>query len=110
MSNKKYGLSYERKRKKELEQLGYTAMRCRGSLGHFDIVAYSPRSGWLLESIKATRNKKTSFKAELNKLSKIKLPINTKARLVIYRRNIREVIIVETKGIRGLISQEVRPP
>ena len=61
MSNKSYGLGYERKRKKMLQEEGYIANRNRGSFGGFDIVACN-KQHFLLESVKSTKQDYYSFK------------------------------------------------
>ncbi len=86
MSNKRYGLGYERKRKKELEQNGYTANRNRGSFGCFDIVSCK-KEHFLLESIKSTKLKYYSFVKEIDEISKFdNCPKGTIKRLVLYHK------------------------
>lgn len=95
MSNKTYGLNYERKEKKYLESEGYIAMRCRGSFGMYDIVSYHPEFGWKLTSVKATRDKKKSFQSEIKKLKSIVVPQGTRVTLAIFRRGVKEVVVIK---------------
>lgn len=94
MSNKRYGLDYERKRKKQLESKGCVVMRCRGSFGNFDIVGHDGKK-WFLESVKATRDVKKSFSAELKRIREIWVPDGTVKRLVFYRRGMQEVVEIQ---------------
>ena len=97
MSNKSYGLGYERKRKKELEALGYTANRNRGSFGGFDIVC-SNKQHLLLESIKATKQKYYSFKKEIEQIKKFNnIPKGTIKRLVLYHKGKLKILYEEIK-------------
>jgi len=92
MSNKSYGLGYERKRKKELEALGYTANRNRGSFGNFDIVACN-KQHLLLESVKSTKLKHYSFKKEIEKLNGFdNCPKGTVKRLTLYHKGKRKTV------------------
>ncbi len=90
MSNKSYGLGYERKEKKYLTEQGYTCFRQRGSFGIFDIVAFS-KFHWLVESIKSTRKDKYYANKEIEKLKKIVVPANTLKRLVVYIKGKRQI-------------------
>ena len=86
MSNKSYGLSYERKRKKMLLGEGYIANRNRGSFGGFDIVACN-KNHFLLESIKATKQEYYSFKEELLTIKEFNnVPVGTITRLILFHK------------------------
>ena len=61
MSNKSYGLGYERKEKKFWESNGMTVLRSRGSFGLFDMIV-SGRQFWYLVSVKSTKLKYFSYK------------------------------------------------
>mgnify|MGYP003139698685 CR=1 FL=1 len=84
MSNKSYGLGYERKRKQELIESNYLTNRCRGSFGIFDIVACN-KQHLLLESVKSTKQKYYSFKSELKQIREFdNCPAGTVKRLILY--------------------------
>ena len=92
MSNKKYGLGYERKRKKMLEEQGYTCMRARGSFGLFDIIA-ATKSHWILESIKATKLPYYSAKHEISRLDNFtNAPVGTTIRLVLFQEGKMKIL------------------
>ncbi len=85
MSNKSYGLKYERVRKKQLEE-EYKANRCRGSFGVFDIVAVNTKH-LLLESVKSTKQKYYSFKKEIQEVKDYDFaPKGTIKRLVLFHK------------------------
>lgn len=86
MSNKSYGLGYERKRKKMLQEEGYIANRNRGSFGGFDIVACN-KQHFLLESVKSTKQDYYSFKNEIKAVEKfVNAPSGTIKRLVLFHK------------------------
>jgi len=90
-NQKKYGLFYERKRKKELEEQGFTVMRCRGSFGIFDIIACH-KAKWVLESIKSTKSKKFYSNNDKKIIEQFNnAPLGTVKRLVVYTRGIRSI-------------------
>lgn len=72
-NNKKYGLGKERQLKKDLEFIGYTVCRSRGSFGSFDLIAFGTDHCKLI-SIKSTRQKYWSSTSEINKLKKVIVP------------------------------------
>ena len=92
MSQKSYGLGYERKEKHYLECRGFEAFRCRGSFGGYDIIAIHPEQGVLLTSVKSTRRKKGSYKPEIKRLIKARAYPDTLRRLVVYYRGDRHVV------------------
>ena len=96
MSNKKYGLNYERKEKKMLESEGHTAMRSRGSFGAFDIISNDGKT-WYLTSVKATRETSKSYNQEVEKIMVQKVPFGTIKRVVCYFRGERKVVYQTTK-------------
>lgn len=86
MSNKSYGLSYERKRKKQLEKEGYHVSRCRGSFGLFDIIAINNKE-IIFESIKSTKQKYFSFKEELKKIREFEgMPPFSIKRIILFHK------------------------
>ena len=92
MSNKKYGLSYERKEKQFLIEQNYTANRNRGSFGGFDIVACN-KQHFLLTNVKSTKQKYYSYVKELEFVKNFKnAPPNTKKRFVLYQKGKRKVL------------------
>ena len=93
MSNKSYGLGYERKEKKFWENLGYTVMRSRGSFGAFDIIA--AKDNWHLISVKSTKQKHYSYKKELEKIKEIEVPKGTTKYLILYHKGKRKVLYEE---------------
>ena len=84
MSNKQYGLNYERKEKKYWEEKGAYVNRSRGSFGLFDmIVAY--RDYWYLVSVKSTKTGKFSHKKHIDEIKAFdKAPANTIKLFVFY--------------------------
>lgn len=95
MSVKKYGLNYERKRKKQLEKEGKTAMRCRGSFGLFDIL-WCDGCHWGLEQIKSTKQKYYSYKKELDEIKKFKnAPNGTLKRVVLFHKGKMKILYEE---------------
>lgn len=93
MSNKSYGLAYERKEKKYWEKEGYTVMRSRGSFGAFDIIA--AKDDWHLISVKSTKQKHFSYKKEIEKLKEIKVPEGISKYLILYHKGKRKVLYNE---------------
>ena len=92
MSNKIYGLNYERKEKKHCEEKGFTVMRSRGSFGMFDLIMCHKFIGWKLVSVKSTRSKKFYVRRELEKIKKFdNAPTGTQTVLVVYTKGKREV-------------------
>ena len=92
MSNKSYGLVKERKEKEWLEKLGFTANRNRGSFGGFDLVACN-KEYFLLESIKATKRDKYSFKKEIEEIKNFdNAPSGTHCKLILYHKGQRKVL------------------
>ena len=93
MSNKTYGLNYERKEKRIWEDNGYTVMRSRGSFGMFDLIVCHKSDNWTLVSVKSTRKPTFYYKKELEKISKFdNAPKGTEKVLSLYRRGKRTVI------------------
>ncbi len=91
-NQKKYGLQYERTRKKMLEVEGYQAFRCRGSFSAFDLIGANKKH-WLLESIKSTKTGKYSAKAEIQKIADFNnAPAGTMKRLVLFRKGKMEIL------------------
>ena len=92
ISNKRYGLGYERKEKHFLISQGYTANRNRGSFGGWDIIACN-KHHFLLENIKSTKQKYYSYVHEL-KYAKMfaDAPIGTLKRFVLYQKGKRKVL------------------
>lgn len=94
-NQKKYGLAYERKRKKELMQQGYTASRTRGSFGDFDIIACN-KEHLLLESVKATKKRYYSYKEALKVVMDFNnAPGGTIKRLVLYHQGKLKILYQE---------------
>tara|TARA_R100000750_G_C2291638_1_gene75190 strand:- start:11 stop:310 length:300 start_codon:yes stop_codon:yes gene_type:complete len=94
MSNKQYGLGYERKEKKFWEDKGHTVLRSRGSFGLFDMVVVN-MNFWRMISVKATKQKYYSFKKELEELEefgKWQIPPSTVKILVLYHKGKRKVL------------------
>ena len=93
MSNKKYGLNYERKEKRVWEDLGYTVMRSRGSFGMFDLIVCHKSDRWTLVSVKSTKKKKYYFSSEIKKIEKFdNAPKGTEKVLTVYTRGKRKVL------------------
>ena len=91
MSNKSYGLGYERKRKQQLSEY-YKVNRCRGSFGVFDIVAVNTEH-LLLESVKSTKQKYYSFKKEIQEVKDYDFaPKGTLKRLVLFHKGKLKII------------------
>lgn len=82
-NNKRYGLGKERELKKKLQEIAIEVTRSRGSFGSFDIQAYFEDHEKLI-SVKSTRQKYVSYKAEIEKLKKIQVPFYCKKYLYIY--------------------------
>lgn len=84
-NNKAFGLKKERELKKKLQQdlFNMFVSRSRGSFGAFDIECFS-RYNCFLISVKATRQKTLSMKAEIKKLEAIKVPNYCKKLLYIW--------------------------
>ena len=93
MSNKSYGLGYERKEKKYWQERGYYAHRARGSFGLFDLIVTS-QDFWRLISVKATKQDYYSYKKELEELDGfgIQVPRGTVKMLVLYHKGKRKVL------------------
>ena len=92
ISNKRYGLNYERKEKHFLISQGYTANRNRGSFGGFDLVACN-KQHFLLENIKSTKQKYYSYVQELEFVKNFEnAPQGTIKRFVLYQRGERKVL------------------
>ena len=94
MSNKSYGLAYERKEKKHLLEVESCdmAMRCRGSFGVFDIIAFKDDM-WIVTSVKSSKKGSMSLKQEWAKIKSTKVPKNTIKRLVVYLKGKRKVLL-----------------
>lgn len=102
MSNKSYGLGYERKRKGMLISEGYKANRCRGSFGVFDIVA-TKKEHFLLESVKSTKQKYYSYKDEIKRIKDYdSSPPGTIKRLVLFHRGKIKTLYEEVIHERAL--------
>ena len=100
-SQKKYGLRYERTRKKMLEAEGWTMMRSRGSFGAFDLIGCHTDKGWLLESVKSTKIGKYSAKKEIEKITNFNnAPVGTIKRLVLFSKGKMKILYV------GIIQEE----
>ena len=92
MSNKRYGLNYERKEKQFLIEQGYVANRNRGSFGGWDIIACN-KQHFLLENIKSTKQKYYSYVNELKYAKEFAdAPIGTLKRFVLYQKGKRKVL------------------
>ena len=92
ISNKTYGLRYEREEKKFWEGLGYTVLRSRGSFGLFDLIICNPNF-WGLVSVKSTRTKNYNLKGDIENIGNFKNAINgTRKILVLYKQGKREII------------------
>ena len=87
MSNKSRGIQTEREAQKELESLGYSAVRSRGSFGAFDVIAWNKDVVRFVQvkREKAKWNKRTSYKKVIEELEKIELPCNTTKELWVRR-------------------------
>lgn len=95
MSNKSYGLGYERKEKKAWEEQGFTVMRSRGSFGLFDLLI-AGKDVWYLISVKSTKLKYFSYKKEVEELKKFRnAPRGTRKMLVLYHKGKRKTIYSE---------------
>jgi len=93
MSNKTYGLNYERKEKKYWEDQGYTVLRSRGSFGMFDMIV-SGRFNWYLISVKSTKTGKfnlTKHNKEVGEFNNA--PRGTILLVVLYNKGKRKVIL-----------------
>ena len=74
MSNKSYGLGFERKAKEMLYKEGALFVnRCRGSFGVFDVIAYF-EDFCLLVSVKSTKQRYFAINVEKEKLRNTKVP------------------------------------
>jgi len=84
-NNKSYGLAKERELKKffEIEPGVLFVSRSRGSFGAFDLQVYFEHKQ-LLVSIKSVRSKNVSFKKEIDKLKKVKVPEYCEKALYVY--------------------------
>ncbi len=90
MSNKTYGLNYERKEKKYWESVGYTVMRSRGSFGLFDLIVVG-RHAWHLISVKSTKQKYYSYKKEQEQIVNfVGAPKGTVKQLILYHKGKRK--------------------
>ncbi len=96
MSNKRYGLSYERKEKKFWESQGFKAFRNRGSFGLFDLIVATPEF-WRLISVKSTKQDNYSYGKELRELIRfgLEVPKGTIKMLVLYHKGKRKVLYDE---------------
>ena len=92
MSNKRYGLNYERKEKLLWQSHGYTVMRCRGSFGRFDLIVGG--ANWRLISVKSTKQIYYSYKKELEEIEKFGAEVSkgTIKMLVLYHKGKRKVL------------------
>lgn len=95
MSNKSYGLSYERKEKKYwLDRQAYVS-RSRGSFGLFDMIV-TTMTFWRLIQVKSTKLDKYSYKKELEKIREFReVPAGTIKMLVLYHKGKRKVLYEE---------------
>ena len=92
MSNKTYGLNYERKEKHFWQGLGFEVLRSRGSFGLFDLIAANPNF-WTLISVKSTKQDYFSFKTEIEQIGNFKnAPPLTRKILVVYQKGKRKVL------------------
>ena len=92
MSNKKYGLKYERKEKQFLMEQGYVANRNRGSFGGWDMVACN-KEHFLLTNVKSTKQKYYSFVDELKYAKEFdNAPKGTIKMFVLYQNGKRKVL------------------
>lgn len=92
MSNKSYGLGYERKEKQFLIGAGYTANRNRGSFGGWDIVACN-KEHFILTNVKSTKQKYYSFATELKYAKEFEnAPEGTVKRFVLYHKGKRKIL------------------
>ena len=95
MSNKQYGLNYERKEKKYWQEKGHFANRCRGSFGLFDLIVATDMF-WRLISVKSTKQKNYSYKKELEEVDAFaNAPQGTIKMLVLYHKGKRKVLYEE---------------
>ena len=90
ISNKKYGLAYERKEKHFLISQNYVANRNRGSFGGWDVVACK-KEHFLLENIKSTKQKYYSYINELKYAKEFNdAPAGTLKRFILYQKDHEE--------------------
>ena len=95
MSNKSYGLGYERKEKKYWIDRGFYTNRCRGSFGLFDIIVGGDMF-WRLVSVKSTKQDYYSYRKELEEIDKfVGVPAGTIKMLVLYHKGKRKVLYEE---------------
>ena len=96
MSNKQYGLSYERKEKKYWLDRGAWVNRNRGSFGLFDMIV-TTHTFWRLIQVKATRlTGKVCYTKEIEEIDKFnQVPVGTVKMLVLYQRGKRKVLYEE---------------
>ena len=89
MSNKKYGLAYERKEKQHWESMGYYCHRSRGSFGLFDMIVVD-KYRWVLVSVKSTRDKTKKYTGHLKEIRDFdNAPSGTHKKLIVYRKSKR---------------------
>ena len=93
MSNKSYGLNYERKEKKYWIDRGHYCFRSRGSFGLFDMIVTS-QDFWRVIQVKSTKLQgKVCYTKEIEEIDDFKtLPPGTVKMLVLYQRGKREVL------------------
>ena len=92
MSNKSYGITYERTEKHFWQGMGFEVSRCRGSFGLFDMIVVNSNM-WRLVSVKSTKQKNYSFKKEIKEIDKFNnAPVGTAKLLVLYHKGKRKLL------------------
>ncbi len=95
MSNKSYGLGYERKEKKYWIERGAYAHRARGSFGLFDMIV-TTMTFWRLIQVKSTKLNNYNYKKELEEIKEfVEVPASTIKMLVLYHKGKRKVLYEE---------------
>ena len=103
MSNRSYGLAYERKEKHLWQDNGSFAHRARGSFGLFDLIV-SDLTEWKLISVKSTKQKYFSFKREIKKIKSFdKAPAGTRVMLILYHKGKRKILFEKRLGDTDVI-------
>ena len=93
MSNKSYGLGYERKEKKYWESKGFTVLRARGSFGLFDMIVVN-KFFWRLVQVKSTKQEYYNYKKEIEEIKEFdNAPKGVLKTLILYHKGKRKELL-----------------